>query len=88
MFPFSDESFDMVISMGSIKHWSDVSIVLREFIRVLKTYGWLVVANSHRDYDLGLLNENLKSFGFSFFFHKIDWSSYEEKRIRSILDSR
>ncbi|MCA9694268.1 MAG: class I SAM-dependent methyltransferase [Nannocystaceae bacterium] len=41
--PFEDRSFDVVVSLGSIKHWPDMARGLRECARVLAPGGWLLV---------------------------------------------
>jgi ubiquinone/menaquinone biosynthesis C-methylase UbiE len=37
--PFCDETFDIVVSLASLKHWLDVTEVIAEIYRVLKTEG-------------------------------------------------
>jgi ubiquinone/menaquinone biosynthesis C-methylase UbiE len=42
--PFENEGFHIVYSMGSIKHWPDMTEGLRECLRVLKKGGILMVS--------------------------------------------
>jgi len=47
--PFKDGSFDLVISVGSIKHWPDGKRGLREMHRVLRHNGLALIAEADRD---------------------------------------
>jgi ubiquinone/menaquinone biosynthesis C-methylase UbiE len=38
--PFADNSFDVIMSRGSIFFWRDQAMALREIMRVLKPGGW------------------------------------------------
>ncbi|PRP99364.1 Demethylrebeccamycin-D-glucose O-methyltransferase [Enhygromyxa salina] len=46
--PFDDGSFDLVYSLGSLKHWSEPARGLRECARVLTPGGQLIVAEGDR----------------------------------------
>lgn len=46
--PFDDESFDLVYSVASIKHWPDRRQGLAECVRVLRPGGWLLVLEADR----------------------------------------
>ena len=46
--PFRDETFDLIISMSVIEHLNDPPVVFREFHRVLKPGGTLVVQTPNR----------------------------------------
>jgi ubiquinone/menaquinone biosynthesis C-methylase UbiE len=50
--PFSDNYFDAVISIGSIKHWRDQARGLDELIRVLRPPGLLQIAEVDRSCSL------------------------------------
>lgn len=47
--PFEDESFDIVISVASIKHWQDGKRGLQEIKRVLIPNGLAFIAEADRD---------------------------------------
>ena len=46
--PFDDGSFDVVLSIGSIKHWPDMAQGVSECARVLAPGGRLVIAEADR----------------------------------------
>lgn len=46
--PFSDRSFDIAVSIASIKHWPDRQRGVREMVRVLKEGGLLLIAETDR----------------------------------------
>ena len=45
--PFRDNSFDLVISRGSIFFWRDQSTALREIVRVLKPGGYAFIGGGY-----------------------------------------
>lgn len=49
--PFDDNSFDMVISVASFKHWPDGIKGLREILRVLKPDSKAIIGEVDRDFD-------------------------------------
>ncbi|HMF34645.1 MAG TPA: methyltransferase domain-containing protein [Candidatus Lokiarchaeia archaeon] len=48
-----DQSADLVISNGSLHHWSDPQQGLQEILRVLKPTGKIYVQDNRRDYGFG-----------------------------------
>jgi SAM-dependent methyltransferase len=46
--PFHDGAFDLVVSIGSIKHWPDMALGVSECVRVLAPGGRLVIAEADR----------------------------------------
>ncbi len=56
--PFSDSNFDFVLSIASIKHWTDKLLGIKEAIRVLKPGGSLVIIEADR----ACLLEDARSF--------------------------
>lgn len=49
--PFEDNSFNMVVSVASFKHWRDGTKGLREILRVLKPRSKAIIGEVDRDYD-------------------------------------
>lgn len=47
--PFEDDLFDIVMSVGSIKHWPDAAKGLQEIRRVLGSDGLAFIAEADRD---------------------------------------
>ena len=46
--PFADESFDLVVSIGSLKHWPDRSAGIAECMRVLRRGGRFFITETDR----------------------------------------
>ncbi|MFC9897543.1 class I SAM-dependent methyltransferase [Nocardia sp. NPDC127579] len=46
--PFPDDSFDAVVSVGSVKHWPDAAAGMAEMVRVLRPGGLLRVLEADR----------------------------------------
>jgi SAM-dependent methyltransferase len=46
--PLADDSFDVVTSVASIKHWPDQGRGLSECLRVLRPGGWVLVFEADR----------------------------------------
>lgn len=46
--PFQDDTFDAVMSVASIKHWSDPALGLAECVRVVRPGGYLVILEGDR----------------------------------------
>lgn len=47
--PFADESFDAVVSSGTLHHWKDPTAGLNEVYRVLRTGGWALMYDLVKD---------------------------------------
>ena len=62
--PFEANAFDLVISMGSIKHWPDAKKGLGECLRVLRPGDWLMIGETHRHCDSARLKTFFHEFGF------------------------
>ena len=75
--PFSDNSFDMVVSTGSIHHWKDPTAGLNEVYRVLKLGGYALMYDVASDTPSSVLKKTAYEFGrlrvLLFWLH-----SYEE----------
>ena len=48
--PFSDATFDIVVSSSSMHYWREVDVALREIVRVLRPDGHLVLTDWCTDY--------------------------------------
>ena len=72
--PFSDNSFDLVISSASLHHWSDPVAVLDEIQRVAKENGHFIIRDGRRLQ--GIFPRLLVRFvaGFMFNGHRRRWS--------------
>jgi SAM-dependent methyltransferase len=91
--PYHDETFDAVVSVGSIKHWPDDLRGLREIHRVLRSGGRFVISETDR----GASDEALRQFvsRFSIWFiwdallfwglrHVVFGQSYTEEGLESL----
>jgi len=60
---FSDNSFDAVVSTGSIHHWKDLTACLNEVYRVLKPGGFALMYDLVSDTPAAVLKETAREFG-------------------------
>jgi len=60
---FSDDSFDTVVSTGSIHHWKDPTAGLNEVYRVLKHGGYALMYDLTSDTPASVLKETACEFG-------------------------
>jgi ubiquinone/menaquinone biosynthesis C-methylase UbiE len=61
--PFVDDSFDIVISSGSLHHWKDPTRGLNEVYRILKLGGYALMYDLVSDTPRGVMVEGTKEFG-------------------------
>lgn len=61
--PFSEGSFDAVVSTGSIHHWKDPTAALNEIYRVLKRGGYALIYDLVSDTPVPVLREAAQEFG-------------------------
>jgi len=61
--PFSDNSFDTVVSTGSIHHWKNPTACLNEVYRVLKPGGFALMYDLVSDTPAAVLKETAYEFG-------------------------
>jgi ubiquinone/menaquinone biosynthesis C-methylase UbiE len=61
--PFAVESFDTVVSTGSLHHWKDPLAGLNEVYRVLKPGGYAIMYDIVRDTPAYILEETRQEFG-------------------------
>jgi ubiquinone/menaquinone biosynthesis C-methylase UbiE len=78
--PFKDTSFDIVMSVGSIKHWPDAKKGLQEIRRVLGLDGLAFIAESDREAS----NEDLYRFTRQFTAWYV-WDRFMRWYLRSIV---
>jgi len=61
--PFADESFDMVVSTGSIHHWKKPTACLNDIYRVLKHGGHALIYDLVSDTPASVLKKTVREFG-------------------------
>jgi SAM-dependent methyltransferase len=61
--PFADNSFDTVVSTGSIHHWKQPTDSLNEIYRVLKYGGYALMYDLVSDTPMSVLKERAREFG-------------------------
>ena len=68
--PFEDESFDIVYSIGSIKHWPDMKAGLAQCLRVLKPGGILMIVEIDKDCPRAVASAFISKLKYPFFIKK------------------
>ena len=80
---FSDNSFDTVVSMGSIHHWKNPTACLNEVYRVLKPGGFALMYDLVSDTPAAVLKETAYEFGrlrvLLFWLHSFEEPFYSSK---------
>lgn len=61
--PFDDNSFDIVISTGSLHHWKEPVAGLNEVFRVLKDGGYALIYDIVSDTPASILKESARKYG-------------------------
>jgi SAM-dependent methyltransferase len=69
--PFHDGEFDIVYSIGSIKHWPDMKSGLAQCLRVLKPGGFLMIAEIDRDCPRAAASAFISELKYPFFMKKM-----------------
>jgi ubiquinone/menaquinone biosynthesis C-methylase UbiE len=94
--PYVDNSFDAVVSVGSIKHWPDPQRGITEIHRVLVPEGWAVVSETDRDVSTIALRRFIQRFTAWFFWdplllwglrHIIFGRSFSEREIVAFAET-
>jgi len=80
--PFADETFDRVISTGSLHHWKDPLRALSEVHRVLKVNGYALLYDLVRDMPKAVCEEIRARFG-GFRFVLLWLHSFEEPFLKA-----
>ena len=61
--PFADDSFDAVVSTGSIHHWKEPTTGMNDVYRVLKPGGYALMYDLVSDTPKSILKETSREFG-------------------------
>jgi SAM-dependent methyltransferase len=83
--PFRDASFDAIYSMGTIEHFDETELAVRELARVLKPGGCAIIGvpNRHDPFLRPLLAGFLQAVGlYAYGYEK----SYSRRALRSMLE--
>lgn len=83
--PFRDASFDAIYSMGTIEHFDETELAVREMARVLKPGGRAIVGvpNRHDPFLRPLLSTLLQAVGlYGYGYEK----SYSRRALREMLE--
>lgn len=81
--PFSNESFDLVLSVTAIEFMDDIEAVLKEAIRVLKPNGRLVIGVLTKDSPWGKLYQQMAEIDKGNLFSKAHL--FQEKELQDLL---
>jgi SAM-dependent methyltransferase len=83
--PFRDASFDAIYSMGTIEHFDETELAVREMARVLKPGGCAIIGvpNRHDPFLRPLLSTVLQAVGlYAYGYEK----SYSRRALRDMLE--
>jgi len=86
--PFGDDSFDIVVSTGSIHHWKDPTAGLNEVHRVLKPGAYALMYDLVSDTPASIVKEMVRDFGkpktFLFWLHSFEEPFYSRQSYESL----
>jgi ubiquinone/menaquinone biosynthesis C-methylase UbiE len=86
--PFTGESFDMVVSTGSLHHWKEPIGGLNEIYRVLKQGSYALLYDVVKDIPLPLLKKTAREFGMwrvmLFWFHGFEEPFWSQEDLASL----
>jgi ubiquinone/menaquinone biosynthesis C-methylase UbiE len=89
--PFADNSFDTVVSTGSIHHWKDPIAGLNEVHRVLKPGGYALIYDVVSDTPASAFKETASEFGrlkmMLFWLHAFEEPFYSRKHFELLAHS-
>jgi ubiquinone/menaquinone biosynthesis C-methylase UbiE len=86
--PFPNDSFDIVVSTGSLHHWKRPTAAFNEVYRVLKRSGLALMYDLVSDTPEQILNEARREFGrgktFLFWLHSFEEPFYAQVDFRAL----
>lgn len=89
--PYLDETFDLVISTGTLHHWKDPGAGLNEIHRVLKCGGYGLMYDLVSDTPKHILKESAHEFGkfkmFLLWMHAFEEPFYSYKNFGLLVDT-
>lgn len=88
--PFSDESFDIVISTASVHHWKQPTVCFNEAYRVLKKGGFAVIYDVVSDTPKEILENVGREIGrlktFLFWLHGFEEPFYSRRNFEALAE--
>ena len=78
---YDDDTFDIVCSVASIKHWPDGTTGLSEILRVLKAGGKAFIGEVEREYDQQDMDRFCNSLNYFRFIRKDKFESFMKKTV-------
>ena len=89
--PCTDESFDAVVSTGSMHHWKNPSASLNEIYRVIKPGGYALMYDLVSDTPGTILKESVHEFGrlklLMFWIHSFEEPFYTQHNFELLASS-
>lgn len=86
--PFADNSFDIVVSTGSIHHWKDPEAGLNEIYRILSPGGYALIYDIVSDTPRAVLQDAKRQFGrfrmFMLWIHAFEEPFYSTQGFESL----
>lgn len=79
-FPYADNSFDKIISLGVIEHFPDNEIIMREMKRVLKQDGEVLLMTPNK-FSMGRIDRLFKQL-----IHKWNFGYQTEYSVKELAD--
>lgn len=87
--PFPEQSFDIVVSTGSIHHWKQPTVGLNETYRVLKEGGFALIYDLVSDTPQSILDDCRRKFGklktTLFWLHSFEEPFYSQQNFKNLV---